>query len=143
MSRGALWQPTAPKAAPASGTGIIPQPRPTPPTGALSALPVRSGLDPQVKLARIADLVSEAAQIIRELSEVPLAVPRERALMCDVSEPKKLLSVRDLAQRLGLSERTVRRLRQRGELPRGIEIASVIRWRPEEIDAWLAAGGSK
>ncbi len=133
MSRRALWPASAPVVA-GGELAVIATNAP---------LPVRSGLDPQVKLARIADLVSEAAQIIRELSEAPLAVARERALMCDVSEPKKLLSVRDLAQRLGLSERTVRRLRQRGELPRGIEIASVIRWRPEEIDAWLAAGGSK
>jgi len=60
--------------------------------------------------------------------------------MCDVEKPTtpaRLMSVRDVALRLSLSERTVRRLRRRGELPAGIEIAGTVRWRPEEIDAWI------
>jgi len=56
--------------------------------------------------------------------------------MSDVM-PERLLTVRDVAERLSLSDKTVRRLRRRGELPPGIEVAGTIRWRPEEIEKWL------
>jgi len=90
-------------------------------------------------VARIADLHERLAEAHRELAEVlqnDLAVPPERALMSDV-KPERLLTVRDVAERLNLSDKTVRRLRRRGELPPGIEVAGVIRWRPEEIEQWL------
>lgn len=92
-------------------------------------------------LARIAGLQASLAEAHRELAEVlqnELAVPAERALMSEV-KPERLLTVRDVAERLSLSEKTVRRLRRRGEIPRGIEVGGVIRWRAEEIDAWVVS----
>ena len=144
MSRAAYW-PTGADPAGVDGAAQSPTAAPTPPHGAPGAmLPVRSALDAQVKLARLATLLGEAAGILHELSEVQLAVHAERALMCDVEKPvtpARLLSVRDVAERLNLSEKTVRRLRRRGVLPAGIEIAGVLRWRPDEIDAWI--GGQR
>jgi predicted DNA-binding transcriptional regulator AlpA len=107
-------------------------------------LPVRSALAAQVKLARLADVLVEAAGILRELSQESLELRAETRLMSHVettTTPARLLSVRDVAERLYLSERTVRRLRQRGDLPRGIEVAGTIRWTPESIDAWI--GGQR
>ena len=49
----------------------------------------------------------------------------------------RLLSVADLAKKLGVNERTVRRMRTRGKLPPGIDLGSVIRWDPAVIEAWL------
>lgn len=154
MSRRALWQPSAPAAADPGVRGLDSAPAAAPPTDASVApgatIPVRSAagsaLAAQVKLARLADLLAELSGIVREVAQEALAVHAERALMSNVNEPAtaaRLLTTRDVAQKLALSERTVRRLRRQGVLPSGIEIAGVIRWRPEEIDAWLASGGAK
>jgi excisionase family DNA binding protein len=129
-------QPVSTASAPSSSSTA---PAPREPNGD-SALRVGSALDLNVKLARLADHLQSAAGILRELSELSLAVPTERALMCPV-ETKPLLTVRDVAQRLALAERTVRRLRSRGEIPQGLELGGVIRWRSEEIETWLASGG--
>ena len=152
MSRPALWRSTAAHTADRTDGGIVPHPPPEAPTvdrGAPEAtLPPRSAerprLDQEVqRFERIAALHAELAEAYRGLardSQDQLAVPQERALMSSV-KPARLLSVRDVAGRLGLSERTVRRQRRSGRLPTGIEIAGVIRWTPESIEAWIAAGG--
>ena len=62
------------------------------------------------------------------------AAPFERP---DPREFERLLSVQDLADRLAVDARTVRRWRRDRVLPEALEIAGVIRWRPETIDAWL------
>ena len=45
-----------------------------------------------------------------------------------------------LAELLGLSVRTIRRLDACGKVPQPVKIGGAVRWRREEIDAWLAAG---
>ena len=45
-----------------------------------------------------------------------------------------------LAGLLGLSVRTIRRLDASGKLPQPVKIGGAVRWRREEIDAWLEAG---
>jgi len=100
-------------------------------------LPVGTAVAAQVKLARLADLLAEAAQIFRELGEVPLAVAREPALMSSVN-PARLLTAEDLAARMQVDARTIRRWRKAGKIPAGVEISGVVRWRPEEIERWLA-----
>jgi len=111
---------------------------PLPPRSA-APLPAGSALDAQVKLARLADLFAEASGIVRELSEVQLANAPERALMSSVNATApKLLTARDVAARVGVDERTVRRWRREGKMPRGIELGeSVVRWTSESIEAWI------
>src|SRR5262249_53002915 len=107
--RRALWSD------PAATNGATPEP-PAPttlPARNAPPLPTRSAVDASATLARLATLLTEAAGIIHELAQVQLAVRAQEALMCSVKEPAapaRLLSVRDVAQRLSLSERTVRRL---------------------------------
>jgi len=45
-----------------------------------------------------------------------------------------------LAEMLGLSVRTIRRLDCSGKLPKPVRIGGAVRWRRDEIDAWLAVG---
>lgn len=53
---------------------------------------------------------------------------------------EKLLSVDELANRLGVGTRTVWRWRDAGRLPGAIRIAGTIRWRSGDISAWIAEG---
>ena len=50
------------------------------------------------------------------------------------------LSAGQLAQRLGVSERHLRRMTSGGHLPRPFHIGRLVRWSVTEIDAWIAAG---
>ena len=54
--------------------------------------------------------------------------------------PSILVSARTLAKRLGISVRTLWRLRTSGKLPHPIRLGGAIRWRAAEIDAWIDAG---
>jgi predicted DNA-binding transcriptional regulator AlpA len=97
-----------------------------------------------VAFARLATLFTEAAGILHQIAQVPLAVRAQEALMCSVKEPAasaRLLTAEDLAARLQVDARTIRRWRRAGRIPAGIEIAGVVRWTPESIDAWVASGG--
>jgi len=51
-----------------------------------------------------------------------------------------LLSARDLAAMLRLGLRTIRAMDAAGKLPAPVRIGSCVRWRSEEIRAWLDAG---
>jgi len=55
-------------------------------------------------------------------------------------QPLLLLSAEALADRLGFSVRTIWRLRSAGKLPASLKIGGSIRWRAEEIAAWVRAG---
>ncbi len=55
-------------------------------------------------------------------------------------QPLLLLSAEALADRLGFSARTIWRLRSAGKLPPSLKIGGSIRWRSQEIDAWIDAG---
>ncbi len=50
--------------------------------------------------------------------------------------PERLLSVREAAERLGVSRQHVYRLVQRGELP-GLHVGGVVRIDPRELEEWL------
>jgi predicted DNA-binding transcriptional regulator AlpA len=102
-----------------------------------------TGRDVGPVLERIAALHDSLGNAVRELSRIlqnQLAVPTERALMSDVAN-KTLLTTEDVAAKLSVDTRTVRRWRKAGKIPRGIEVSGVLRWTPESIDAWIAAGG--
>jgi excisionase family DNA binding protein len=52
-----------------------------------------------------------------------------------------LLSVKDVAKLLGVSVRTVWRMRKRGQLPDPMQLSEqTLRWRREEIEQWVASG---
>ncbi|MDW8244872.1 MAG: helix-turn-helix domain-containing protein [Thermogemmata sp.] len=51
-----------------------------------------------------------------------------------------LLSARDLASMLRLSLRTIRLMNASGRLPTPLRIGGSVRWRADEIRAWLDAG---
>ena len=51
-----------------------------------------------------------------------------------------MLRVDEVAEMLSVSERSVWRLRSRGQLPASVRLGSSIRWRRAEILAWVGAG---
>jgi prophage regulatory protein len=51
-----------------------------------------------------------------------------------------LLSGKIVAERLGISMRTLWRLRAAGKLPAPVRLGGSVRWRVNEIDSWVAAG---
>jgi len=53
---------------------------------------------------------------------------------------RALLSVSDLAELLNTSSRTIHRLNSAGLIPCPLRVGCRLRWRREEIDAWLKAG---
>ncbi len=58
----------------------------------------------------------------------------------DGCEDPKLLTPGDLAKRLRVSIRQVRRLDKSGSLPLPLRIGTLKRWDPDEISAWLRRG---
>ncbi len=148
----AVWGDGGP-ARPLSPVPPAPRHAPVSPTcaKATGSLPLRSAesghVDPEDKpsalFARLADLHGQMAEIYRDLAEIQLDARPARALMDgvtphDTNAQGRLLSVTDLAERLRVQQRTIRRWRQQGKLPQGIELGdSVIRWRSEDIERWL------
>jgi prophage regulatory protein len=55
-----------------------------------------------------------------------------------VSEPI-VLNAEQVAQTLGVSVRTIRRLDCAGKLPKPVRIGGAVRWRRDELEAWVAA----
>ena len=50
-----------------------------------------------------------------------------------------LLTQRDVAAKLGLSERTLERLRSSGAEPKFVKANRSVRYREADLEAWLAA----
>lgn len=50
---------------------------------------------------------------------------------------ENLLTPQDVARRLRVSVRTVRRLRDRGKLPGAVMIGRQLRWRAASFGTWL------
>lgn len=51
-----------------------------------------------------------------------------------------LLTVKEVAEMIGVSSRTVWRMRSSGELVPPIHVRGSIRWRRDEIERWIANG---
>lgn len=47
------------------------------------------------------------------------------------------MTVNDVAERLRVDPKTVRRWRETNQLPAALEVGGVIRWRAEDIDTWI------
>ncbi len=58
----------------------------------------------------------------------------------DAPDEPWLITVSELAEKLQLSERSIHGKRVSGELPAPIKLGRAVRWRADEIKAWLAAG---
>ena len=96
----------------------------------------RSNADLQVQLGRLADLLAEASIICRHLGQIALDVVPERPLMGAV-EPVSFLTAKDIADRIRVDEKTIRRGHQAGRIPKGITIGGVLRWPAETINVWI------
>ena len=91
------------------------------------------------RLAALHAQIAEVYEAAAKEPEIQLAECGDSPLMGQMAPP--LLSVADVAAILKVGERTVRRWRKEGRLPRGIEIAGITRWRPAEIHGWIEEGG--
>ncbi len=49
----------------------------------------------------------------------------------------RLLTIKDLCVLIGISRRTIYRIRASGQLPAPIRIGGRVRWRPEDIERWI------
>ncbi len=54
--------------------------------------------------------------------------------------PSTLMDVKDLAQRLNCSDRTVWRLVDSGQMPVPLNLGRLKRWDPAAIDRWIVDG---
>ncbi len=50
---------------------------------------------------------------------------------------KQLLDAKQVAQRLSVSVKTVRRLLDKGELPAPVKIGRLLRWKEADIEAYM------
>lgn len=60
--------------------------------------------------------------------------------MSDGVQTEQLLTAAEVGKILGLSKRQIFRLNSSGKIPASIRIGGAVRWRADEISAWLAAG---
>jgi excisionase family DNA binding protein len=78
------------------------------------------------------DSVAESGSV-----ETPFGAPVVRELPPDPGPHERLITVRAVAARLGLSSASVYKLCQRGEL-RGLRIGGALRFSPQVIDDYVA-----
>ena len=55
----------------------------------------------------------------------------------------ELLTVNEVAERLRVGRRTVYRWTDAGLMPRPLKLGSLVRWRADELDRWIAGGCPK
>lgn len=53
---------------------------------------------------------------------------------------ESLLTVKDVAARMKISERTIWVYRDMGFMPEPIKLRGAVRWRANDIESWIAAG---
>ena len=95
---------------------------------------MRDPRDIAALLRHQASLLSEAAEISAQIAEIQVAASAGIGVMGDVTQlspdnpalaaSAPVLTVADVARRLQVAQRTVRRWRQSGELPAAIEVSA-------------------
>lgn len=55
---------------------------------------------------------------------------------------KKLMSIEDLAHHLDIPKNTLYQWRTKGYGPTGIRMGKYVRYRPEDVDAWVEQQGA-
>jgi excisionase family DNA binding protein len=58
----------------------------------------------------------------------------------DQATPPALLDVQAVAHLLNCSPRHVYRLADAGKMPAPLKLGALVRWRRQDLDAWLAGG---
>ncbi|MFT4088252.1 MAG: helix-turn-helix domain-containing protein [Gordonia sp. (in: high G+C Gram-positive bacteria)] len=53
--------------------------------------------------------------------------------------PRPLYTTATLAEHLGVTPNRIHQLRHEKKLPPAVRLGTLLRWRPETIDAWLTA----
>ncbi|MDP1560262.1 MAG: helix-turn-helix domain-containing protein [Pirellulaceae bacterium] len=53
---------------------------------------------------------------------------------------KRLLTVPDVGQICGIAPETVRRMTDRGAMPKPVRLGRAVRYRLDDIEAWIADG---
>jgi excisionase family DNA binding protein len=95
--------------------------------------------DPLVQV--LSDLAAVGRKLV-ETSESALALLAEREAECPVSMPTPpdtaILTAKEVADLLRVTERTFRRLRSSGQGPQPIKVRGALRWRREAVDRWIA-----
>lgn len=85
------------------------------------------------------DGLKRQSNVVSDVKAEPTTIAQPQGRRQD-AEPPLLLRVDEVAQLLGLSERSVWRMQSAGRLPSGVRLAGSIRWRRAEIEAWVDAG---
>jgi len=81
-------------------------------------------------------LVNQRPHIEASSSELPVkSIPTSTSV-----DGSLLIDAAEVASLLGISVRTVWRLKDRGKLPKPVSLGSLVRWRRTEIDEWIGAG---
>ena len=69
-----------------------------------------------------------------------LIAPPEQKTEGAAAGGRPLIGMEHLAELIGVSTQTLRRMTQSGKLPEPIRLGRLIRWKPQVIDDWIAAG---
>ena len=54
-----------------------------------------------------------------------------------------LLNVKEVSEMLGISERTIYRLADAGDMPQPVKLGAAVRWRRQELETWVDEGCPK
>ena len=94
------------------------------------------------RLAELHKDLADEHSAMADMLEIRLAAAADQSDVGDVVleravPAQSLISVGDVAERLSVSPTTIRRWRREKKMPEGVVLGGVIRWRPNDIDAWL------
>jgi predicted DNA-binding transcriptional regulator AlpA len=99
---------------------------------------------PAAELLTVPTALSIAGILERAATEIRNSLGSSGKALDDLDEPlahvqqhEKLLTPTDLAALLQIDERSLRRMRNAGEVPEPIEIGKLPRWRRAAIARWL------
>ena len=107
---------------------------------------IRLGVENGTK--SLAEVLSDSIETLtkqRMESDVTSTAAREtlsetQPLLPHAADAPQLIEATEVAKMLGISPRTIWRLKDAGKVPNPISIGSMVRWRREEISDWIAAG---
>ena len=96
---------------------------------------------------RVGELLNELADAFEDLAhEAEIQLDEQGGLervsgsveaTLETQRKAPLLAATDIAKRLSVDPKTVRRWRTQGELPPAIEIGGVVRWHDDDIEDWM------